>query len=144
MKTKLSHTGTTADDCPPSAVSHGVGLAGFAGLALWTWFAWNRGMDGPHAGIAAVVACGVPMLLWSILVDKVHRRASTGLDWPGGLRSGREALDISIVKLAGLWATWGGIALFYGTARWYWEGGYSYAMQLLTWSVAPLFLLSIP
>lgn len=136
--------GETRDQCPPSAVSHGVGMAGLAGLALWTWFAWDIGMDGPHAGIAAVLACGVPMLLWSLLVDKVHRNPSTGLDWSGGLRSGREALDISIVKLAGLWATWGAIAIFYGTARWYWEGGYSYAMQLFTWAAIPLFLLSIP
>jgi len=130
--------------CPPSAVSHGVGLAGLAGLALWTVLAWHYGMDGPHAGIAAVVACGVPMLLWSLLVDKVHRNASTGIRWSGGLRSNKEAFDISLVKLTGLWATWGAIALFYGTARWYWEGNYSYAMELLTWSVVPLVLLSIP
>tara|TARA_R110000782_G_scaffold78276_9_gene155594 strand:+ start:23088 stop:24383 length:1296 start_codon:yes stop_codon:yes gene_type:complete len=130
--------------CPPSAVSHGVGIAGLVGLALWTGVAWHYGMDGPHAGIAAVLACGLPMVLWSLFVDKVHRNASTGLDWSRVLRSGKEALDISIVKLAGLWATWGAIALFYGTARWYWEGHYSYAMELLTWSVIPLALLSIP
>lgn len=131
--------------CPRSAVSHGVGIAGLAGLALWTWLAWRHGMDGPHAGIfASVVACGVPMLLWSVLVDKVHRRPSTGIDWSKPQRSAREAFDISVVKLAGLWATWGGIALFYGTARWYWEGKYSYAMQLLTWAAPVLLLLSIP
>ncbi len=130
--------------CPRSAVSHGVGLAGLAGLGLWTWFAWNRGMDGPHAGIAAVLACGLPMLLWSLLVDKVHRNPTTGLDWSRPLRPAREALDISLVKLAGLWATWGCIALFYGTARWYWDGGYAYAMALFTWAAGPLLLLSIP
>lgn len=132
------------EQCPPSAVSHGVGLAGLAGLALWTWIAWTHGMDGPHASIAAVLACGVPMLLWSILVDRVHQNASTGLRWSGGLRTKREALDISIVKLAGLWATWGGIALFYGTARWYWDGGYDYAMRLFTLAAPLLLLFSIP
>lgn len=130
--------------CPASAVSHGVGFAGLAGLALWTWFAWNKGMDGPHAGIVAVFACGIPMMLWSILVDKVHRNPSTGINWSGGLRTKRDALDISVVKLTGLWATWAAIAIFYGTARWYWEGGYSYAMQLFTWAAIPLVLLSIP
>ncbi len=130
--------------CPPSAVSHGVGIAGLIGLALWTAVAWVYGMDGPHAGIAAVFACGLPMVLWSLSIDKVHCNPSTGIDWRGNLRTSREALDISIVKLAGLWATWGAIALFYGTARWYWEGNYSYAMSLLTWSVIPLVLLSIP
>ncbi len=130
--------------CPRSAVSHGVGLCGLAGLAIWTWFAWTNGMDGPHAGIVAVLACGVPMLLWSLMIDKVHRNPSTGIDWSGGLRARREALDISIVKLAGLWATWAAIGLFYATARWYWEGGYSQAMQLLSWAAIPLVLLSIP
>lgn len=132
------------DPCPRSAVSHGVGIVGLMGLALWTLFAWHFGMDGPHAGIAAVLACGMPMLLWSLLVDKVHRSPSAGISWSAPLRSNEEALNISFVKLAGLWATWGAIALFYGTARWYWQGGYSYAMQLLTWSVVPLVLLSIP
>jgi hypothetical protein len=135
---------SAADACPASAVSHGVGLAGLGGLALWTAIAWHYGMDGPHAGIAAVFACGAPMVLWSLLVDKVHRNPSTGIDWRGGIRTPREAFDISIVKLAGLWATWGAIALFYGTARWYWEGHYSYAMSLLTWAVIPLVALSIP
>lgn len=133
-----------AEPCPRSAVSHGVGLAGLAGLALWTAIAWRYGMNGPYAGLAAAAACGIPMLLWSLLVDKVHRRASTGLDWSAPRRSAREGLDISVVKLAGLWATWGAIALFYGTAHWYWDGGYTLAMQLLAWSVVPLLLLSIP
>tara|TARA_B110001454_G_scaffold213235_2_gene231092 strand:+ start:1367 stop:2659 length:1293 start_codon:yes stop_codon:yes gene_type:complete len=130
--------------CPPSAVSHGVGLAGLLGLAAWTVVAWHYGMDGPHAGITAVFACGIPMVLWSLIVDNVHRNPTTGINWHGTLRTNREALDISLVKLAGLWATWGAIALFYGTARWYWEGNYSYAMALLTYAVIPLGLLSIP
>lgn len=130
--------------CPPSAVSHGVGIAGLAGLGIWTWVAWHNGMNGPHAGIMAVVACAVPMLLWSVLVDRVHRRASTGIDWSRPQRGIREAMDISIVKLAGLWATWAGIALFYTAARWYWDGNYSYVMQLFAWAVAPLVLASIP
>ena len=98
------------DACPRSAVGHGVGLAGLAGLAVWTAIAWRYGMDGPHAGIAAVFACGLPMVLWSLFVDKVHHNPSTGIDWAGGLRTNREALDISVVKLAGLWATGGAIA----------------------------------
>ncbi len=132
------------DACPPSAVSHGVGIAGLIGLAVWTAIAWRNGMDGPHAGIAAVVACGVPMILWSLLVDKVHRNPSSGISWSGPLRNPRDALDISLVKLAGLWTTWGVIALFYGAGRWYWEGGYGYVMTLLGWAAPVLCVLSIP
>ena len=57
------------DPCPKSAVSHGVGIAGLVGLGLWTLVARHYGMNGPHAGLVAVVACGVPMVLWSLLID---------------------------------------------------------------------------
>mgnify|MGYP002361713533 CR=1 FL=1 len=132
------------DPCPPSAVSHGVGIVGMAGLLVWTAIAWRYGMDGPHAGMAAVIACGIPMLLWSLLADRVHRNPSTGIDWSAPPRPLREAFDISIVKLTGLWATWGGIALFYATARWYGDGGYVYAMDLFTIAAPVLLLLSVP
>ena len=102
----------SADPCPKSAVSHGVGLAGIAGLGLWTMVARHYGMDGVNAGVAAVVACGVPMVLWSLLVDKVHRNPTTGIDWNAPARPVRETLDISLVKIAGLWATWLAIAIF--------------------------------
>jgi hypothetical protein len=102
----------SADPCPPSAVSHGVGIAGLVGLGLWTLVARHYGMDGPNAGLAAVVACGLPMVLWSLIVDKVHRNASTGIDWRGPARTVRDVIDISIVKIAGLWATWLAIAIF--------------------------------
>jgi protein-S-isoprenylcysteine O-methyltransferase Ste14 len=132
------------DPCPRSAVSHGVGLAGLAGLGLWTAIGWHYGMDGPYAGMAAVFACGLPMLLWSLIVDKVHRNPSTGIDWNAAPRPLREAFDISIVKLAGLWATWGIIALFYCLARWYWDGGYRFAMEMFGAAAPWLPALSIP
>ena len=134
----------SADPCPKSAVSHGVGFAGLAGLGLWTLVARHYGMNGPNAGLAAVVACGVPMVIWSLLVDKVHRNPTTGIDWDGPARSVRSALDISIVKIAGLWATWLGIAIFYCLARWYWMGDYRFAMDLLMVSAPGLLLASIP
>src|SRR3546814_19750953 len=89
-----------------------------AGLLLWIVVARHFGMDGPYAGMAGVFACGVPMVLWSMLVDKVHLRPSTGIDWKHP-KPFRETLDISLVKLAGLWATWAGIAVIYCLARWY-------------------------
>src|SRR3546814_76126 len=117
-----------SDPCPQSAVGHGVGLAGLAGLLLWIAVARHFGMDGPYAGMAGVFACGVPMVLWSMLVDKVHLRPSTGIDWKHP-KPFRETLDISLVKLAGLWATWAGIAVIYCLARWYWNGGYLFRSE---------------
>lgn len=134
----------SSDPCPKSAVSHGVGFAGLAGLALWTLVARHYGMDGPNAGFAAVVACALPMVMWSLLVDRVHRNASTGIDWDMPPRPWRAAFDTALVKIAGLWATWLGIAIFYCLARWYWQGNYHFAMDLFAWSAPGLLLLSVP
>ncbi|MDK2760430.1 MAG: protein-S-isoprenylcysteine methyltransferase [Sphingopyxis sp.] len=153
----------TAPSVPPgarprSAVSAGVGIVGLAGLVGYLLIArfapqiaaffgidWgDRGpMDGPNSAIASVLACGVPMVLWSVLVDKVHRNPSTGIDW-AQRRPWRDTIDISLTKLAGLWATWGLIALIYATMRYYWEGNYAFSMNLLE-TVAPwLLLVSVP
>jgi protein-S-isoprenylcysteine O-methyltransferase Ste14 len=83
------------------------------------------------------------MVLVSIFADKVHLRPSTGIDWSAP-RNLRDVIDISITKLAGLWATWALIAFLYGIARWYWRGQYLYAMEVLTAFAVPLFLASIP
>jgi protein-S-isoprenylcysteine O-methyltransferase Ste14 len=133
-----------ADIRPRSAVGHGVGIAGLVGLIGWTLVGWHYGMDGPYAGMAAVFACGVPMLLWSLLVDRVHRNPTTGIDWDGAPRPLKDVIDISLVKLTGLWATWGGIAVLYGLARWYWEGSYRFAMQMFGAAAPWLLVLSIP
>ena len=134
----------TADPCPPSAVGHGVGLVGLLGLGLWTVVARHYGMNGPYAGFAAVVACGLPMVFWSLLVDKVHRNASTGIDWRWPARPLREVFDISLVKIAGLWATWLAIAIFYCVARWYWNGNYRFSMDLFMAAAPWLLVFSIP
>lgn len=100
-------------------------------------------MAGPYAAVAALVFSGVPMVLWSLLVDKVHRRASTGIDWANP-RPLRAMADVSVTKIAGLWATWALVGFVYCIARWYWRGQYLFAMDMLQ-AVAPLlFLGSIP
>lgn len=135
------------DPRPPSAVSDGTGLAGLAGLFVWVVIARAYGMVGPLAALTALAACGVPMVLWSVFVDKVHRNASTGIDWDRTPRPFSETLDIGLVKLGGLYATWGVIAVVYACGRWYWDGhlgDYRFAMTMLSWSVVPLAIAAIP
>lgn len=132
-----------SDARPASAVGHGVGIAGLAGLVAWIATARTFGMDGPYAALVGVVACGAPMVLWSLFVDRVHRAASTGIDWSHP-RAWRESLDTGLVKLAGLWATWGAIALCYATLRFYWDGPYTFAMWVLGGAAPLLFVGSIP
>ena len=136
--------GIRAEPRPRSAVGTAVGLAGLAGLLAWTVVARAWHMVGPFAALTALLACGVPMVLWSVLVDKVHRNPTTGIDWKAPPRPLRESIDISIAKIAGLWATWAVIGAAYCIARWYWDGAYLFAMHLLGVAAVPLLLLSIP
>jgi len=142
---------------PKSDVSAGVGLSGVAGLFVWLVICRNwpdiapmlgiRGeaavLNGPVPALIAMLFSGIPMVLWSLCIDKVHRRASTGLDW-NNPRPLSAALETAGTKIAGLWATWAVIAALYCVARWYWRGDYLFAMELLGMLIGPMVLLSIP
>ena len=146
---------------PQSDVSSGVGMVGLAGLFAWIIFCRSypqiagalglggefsgaRGvLSGPHAALAGLLFSAVPMALWSVFVDKVHLRPSTGLDW-SRKQPLSETLADSFIKIAGLWATWGALAVFYALARWYWDGQYLFAMEVLTHAALPLVVLSVP
>jgi protein-S-isoprenylcysteine O-methyltransferase Ste14 len=138
--------GTRADPRPRSAVSTGVGLAGLAGMIAWIVVAHIYHLDGPYSALVNVAAAALPMVLWSVFVDKVHRNPSTGIDWDH-VRPWRETLDVSITKLAGLWLTWGGIAAIYAVGRFWWDTRYAnfpFAMWCFEMVAPALFLASIP
>jgi protein-S-isoprenylcysteine O-methyltransferase Ste14 len=142
---------------PVSDVSAGVGLSGLFGLFLWIAVCRNwpaiadafalpgprAPLAGPYAALLTLVFTSTPMVLWSVLVDKVHRRPSTGIDWSNP-RPLSAISDVSVTKLAGLWATWAIIGLFYCIARWYWRDGYLFAMEVIGTAAVPMFVLSIP
>ncbi len=136
---------------PKSAVSHGVGLIGLACLLIWVAGARYVQALHPHYDVSgkwyalgAVAAAGLPMALWSVLIDKVHRNASTGIDWSAQRKSLAKTLDISLTKLAGLWATWVLLIGIYCIGRWYWTGAYAFSIEVFTYAGLPLFILSIP
>jgi len=147
----------SSDPRPVSAVSNAVGLWGLFGLAFAVIIARNFGnigaafgfdgwpalADGPYSALVALVFCGLPMALWSVFVDKVHLRASTGIDW-SLKRPIADVLDTSIVKIAGLWTTWAAIAAIYGLCRFYWDGNYLFSMNMFQAAAIPLIILSVP
>lgn len=153
----MTSTAPAANLLPRSDVSAGVGLSGLLGLLAWIVFCRNypavaemfalpgprAPLAGPYAALAAMLFSTVPMVLWSVLVDKVHRNPSTGIDW-SRQRPLADVVHISVVKLAGLWVTWTIIGGIYCLARWYWDGQYLFAMQVLGVAAGPLFALSIP
>ena len=145
---------------PASAVGIGVGLSGLTGLAIWVMIARNFGAladilgfpglperaSGPNAALLGIIACGAPMILWSLLIEKVHRRPSAGIDW-SLKRPLADVVDISIVKITGFWATWGLIAAVYAVGRFWWStrfADYPFSMQLFEIALVPLIVLSVP
>lgn len=147
----------SSTELPRSDVSAGVGLVGLAGLIGWIAFCrsfpeisaafdlpgqYGR-LDGPYAALCGLFFSGLPMVLWSIFVDRVHRRASTGLklDAPADAETTR---SISMTKLTGLWATWAVLAAIYAIGRWYWDGQYLFAMEVLGFAAVPALLASVP
>jgi len=147
----------TAANPPTSDVSSGVGLAGLLGLFTWILFCRNfpviaeslgfsgeRGvLSGPYAALTTMAFTAGPMAIWSLLVDRVHRRPSTGLDW-SLKRSIANVMPVSTTKITGLWATWAIIAALYGLCRWYWGGDYLFAMEVLGFAIIPMILGSVP
>jgi protein-S-isoprenylcysteine O-methyltransferase Ste14 len=143
--------------CPPSDVSARVGLAGLAGLFAWFLICrhWPQvadllglpgpraRLDGPYAAVTALLWSMLPMIAVTLLVDKAHRRPSTGMDWARRRPIG-DALGVSLVKLAGLWVTWFGLAGFFCLARWYWAEPYLVSMAVLKAAAVPMFVLSVP
>lgn len=142
---------------PESDVSAAVGFVGLVGLLAWVCFARaypsiatsldlpgpREVMSGPHAALVALVAAALPMALWSILVDKVHLRPSTGLDWSLG-KTRLPERRITWTKIFGIWVTWAIIAALYCLCRWYWSGNYVFAIRVLGWAAVPLVILSVP
>lgn len=153
----MSARATKTEKAPASDVSAGVGLAGLLGLLAWIVFCRNwpqlaealslpgprLPLSGPYAALAALLFSAGPMVLWSLAVDKVHRNPSTGIDW-GRRRPLADVLEIAIVKIAGLWATWAILGFLYCVARWYWRGQYVFAMDVIAAAAIPLFVLSVP
>ncbi len=145
------------DHRPQSDVSVAVGLTGLAALSLWICIChfWpqvvvvcglagpRERLTGPYAALTGLIFAALPMVAWSLLIDKVHRRPTTGIDWSRPRAIG-EVIDVSITKLAGLWATWAIIGFLYCVARWYWQQPYLIAMHVLGTVALPLFLLSVP
>ena len=148
---------TIPDRRPKSDVSPAVGLVGLAALIAWVWIArdwagiadfWDlpgprEPLVGPNAAIAGLAFITVPMVLWSIFVDKVHLRPSTGIDWSLA-RSRKPDLEASLTKIAGLWATWAILVALYCLCRWYWSGNYVYALKVLGVMGIAMVVLSIP
>jgi len=96
--------------CPPSATNFGLCTIALVLVIGTIYFLKSRGRT---MGDEVLILCGavaIPIIAMDILILKVHRRASTGLDWD-------KAFDPSFgrvaTKLLGLLAVLAPFALFY-------------------------------
>jgi hypothetical protein len=99
----MSAPSIRAGSPPASDVSPWVGLVGLAALLGWiavcrSWPELAEALDlpgprarlsGPHSALVAMILTGLAMALWSVLVEKVHRNPSAGIDWSRKRRSPR-------------------------------------------------------
>lgn len=100
---------------------------------------------------AMLVMVGVPALVmsvWTLVVERAHLRASTGLDfslqhpWP-------EVMAITRTKMLGLAGTFGLFALGYFTLRTYTEPSYALYLNIaaiaapVAWVVSPLYIAPV-
>ncbi len=125
---------------PASAVSEATGLVGVAAGGLFV--AVSLGSDiAPEVPALLLVAILIgSMALWSVLVERVHRNPTTGLDFSAP-RPVDETVATTRVKLAGLYATWAAIGLVYFAIRTYRAPGYEFYFGILTF-LAPLLVLA--
>jgi hypothetical protein len=103
---------------PKSDVSVATGLVGavciIITLAVLCWLQ----VPAVTAALIILVGAALPTAMWSLLVDKVHLRGSTGLDYSLD-RPLSEIFAIVKVKMIGLAATFALIALTYWCLKFY-------------------------
>jgi protein-S-isoprenylcysteine O-methyltransferase Ste14 len=96
---------------PPSSVtSYGINLVGALAAVVALCLLRAHGAAGPHAVLIVSVAAVAPIVLLDVLVLRVHRRSSTGLDWDRAPAPDPERIA---TKLLGLAITVAPIALAY-------------------------------
>lgn len=134
---------TLKGDRPRSAVGNATGLAGLAGMVLAALLMAGSMLGPIERSLILMAAAALPMILWAVLVEKVHRNPTTGLDFAAP-RPAQETLETTKTKLLGLWATWLAIFALYFAARPYGEAQYAAYFALMGVAFGPLFLLSIP
>jgi protein-S-isoprenylcysteine O-methyltransferase Ste14 len=95
---------------PPSATNYGINMLGVLGALAALYVLRNMHLSGSNAVFGVCAAGVIPIILLDVLVLRVHRRASTGLDWD--MKPVPDPKRVA-TKVLGLAATVGPIALCY-------------------------------
>lgn len=108
---------TTSPPPPPASVTHFglclVTLACAIGTGFWLH---SRQLPLDDAVLVLCASVAVPMILLDLIVLRVHRRESTGLDWD---RPWQPSIERTIIKLLGLGVTLAPFAFGYWCFNYY-------------------------
>jgi isoprenylcysteine carboxyl methyltransferase (ICMT) family protein YpbQ len=135
----------TADalDRPHSAVSNATGVVGLIGLLAGILAMSASDLSLGMRTLACLAACAAPMILWALIVEKVYRSPTSGLDL-GHRRLLVDSLRDTVTKLNGLWSTWLIIGGFYWAVRWFEGPNYAYYFFILGLAAPLMVGLSVP
>jgi protein-S-isoprenylcysteine O-methyltransferase Ste14 len=122
--------------CPPSATHYGINCVGFAALLGAIYYLHGRpGWENQNRVLVLMAATALPVGLLDLVFLKVHRRASTGLDFDKTFAPNLERVG---TKLLGLALTVGTVA----TAFWLfpeYHGGFMGGANDFYWGWFSLF-----
>jgi len=128
---------------PVTAVSQATGLVGL--VCTLAVLAVAIGSDIPLGSQTILLLCSgaVPMILWSLLVERVYRSPTSGLNLAAP-RPRQETFATTKVKIAGLWATWAVLGLVYFSVGTYRDPDYDFVFALMTGLAPVILLISVP
>jgi protein-S-isoprenylcysteine O-methyltransferase Ste14 len=129
------------NDYPKSDVSQKTGHVGAIalGILLVITFAFELAL--PHAVFLLLLGTATSMVAWDLVIEKVHRRASTGLDFSLARGAG-ELRSIVLIKLIGLFATWVAIGLAYFVIKSYSSSQFNVYFALIQLVLPTLIILA--
>lgn len=125
---------------PASAVGEATGLVGVATGGLFLAVSLGSDITPEIPALLFLAILTGSMALWSVLVERVHRNPTAGLDFSAPRPVG-DTVATTRVKLAGLFATWAVIGLAYFAVRTYRAPEYGFYFGVLIF-LAPVLVLA--
>ena len=141
--TEQEASGTAPRPEPPvCAIGNATGLVGAVTLVPLIIIAFLTEMSVHAATLMFLTGIALAMIAWALLIERVHLRPSTGLDF-SRVRPMAEVVDLTRTKMHGLFATFALMGLGYFTIKTYGSG--PYAEYLLLFAIAvPVILIVAP
>jgi hypothetical protein len=135
--------GKRAVERPRSAVASATGFVGVAGGLAALGLLFGSEVPLGTQSILVLLSVAVPMIVWSVLVERVHLNPTTGLDFSAP-RPLAVAWETTRVKLVGLYVTWLVLGLAYFTLGMFRKESYEFFFALTMLLLPVLVIGAVP